>query len=193
MSPSPGCGILAGGASSRMGVNKALLPFRGRPLIATQIEILAPLFRSLSIGANDPALYAEFKLPVVPDVLPERCALTGIHALARAAGAGGVFVVACDLPHLNPSLIRMLLSHVGGWDALIPESDRGLEPLHAYYGAACVPAFEAAGRKGEWRVSAALEGLKVQKIRIHDATWQVEGRSPFFNANTPEEWRAAKA
>src|SRR5437870_2193319 len=104
------CGILAGGPSSRMGQNKALLQFRGKPLLQRQIEILSPLFDQLIVGANDPAPYASFNVRVVPDVLSERCALTGIHALLKGATHDRVFVVACDMPFLNPSLIDQMMS-----------------------------------------------------------------------------------
>src|SRR6185436_6064223 len=92
------CGILAGGASSRMGQNKALLPFRGKPLLQQQIDLLSPLFDELLLGANDPAPYSQFKIRVVPDLLTERCALTGIHALLQAASRPRVFALGCDMP-----------------------------------------------------------------------------------------------
>src|SRR5215831_12450815 len=97
------CGILAGGSSSRMGRNKALMEFRGKPLIQRQIELLSPYFKEVIVGANDPEPYAPFNLRVVPDLLHERCALTGIHALLKGAGRPRVFVVACDMPFLNPA------------------------------------------------------------------------------------------
>src|ERR1041384_5299434 len=107
------CGILAGGASARMGQNKALLDFRGRPLILRQIELLSPIFDEVLIGANDPAPYAPLKLRVVPDLLPERCSLTGTPAPLKAARRDQVFVVACDMPFLNADLIRIMIAESG--------------------------------------------------------------------------------
>src|SRR5688572_11159804 len=134
------CGILAGGASSRMGQNKAVMDFRCRPLIRRQIDILSPIFEEVIIGANDPAPYAPFGLRVVPDLLSERCALTGIHALLAAAKHDRVFVVACDMPYLHEALIDSLFLFLGEFDAVVPESDHGLEPLHAFYRKSCLPA-----------------------------------------------------
>jgi molybdopterin-guanine dinucleotide biosynthesis protein A len=185
------CGILAGGSSSRMGQNKALLEFRGKPLIRHQIELLEPLFREVIVGANDAAPYAPFNVRVVPDLLSERCALTGIHALLRGAAGSRVFVVACDMPFLHPSLIQALAEVPGGPDVVVPESDRGLEPLHALYGPGCISAIEESARRGDWKVAGFYAAVRVERVRIRDGDWLVEGRSPFLNANTPDEWRTA--
>jgi molybdopterin-guanine dinucleotide biosynthesis protein A len=118
--PMATAGILAGGASARMGRNKALMDFRGRPLIQRQIDLLSPMFEEILIGANDPAPYARFGLRVVPDLLSERCALTGIHALLKAAARPRVFVVACDMPFLHPALI----AHLGATPGEAPRRGR---------------------------------------------------------------------
>ena len=182
------CGILAGGASRRMGRNKALLPFRGKPLIRRQIDLLAPLFPEILISANDPAPYSPLGLRVVPDLFAEPCSLSGIHALLKAATAPRVFVVACDLPFLSPSLIRKLLQVPGDFDVIVPESDEGLEPLHAIYSRTCIPAIEKAAGDSNWKVSGFYTGLWIDTVTVSDGEWLVEGRSPFTNANTPEDW-----
>lgn len=171
-----------------MGRNKATLPFRGAPLIARQIELLGPIFERIIIASSDPAPYAPFGVEVVPDVLPERCTLTGIHAVLTAARTECAFVVACDLPFLSPPLIQHLLNRRHGWDAVVPESDRGLEPLHAIYFRACIAPIEECARRGAWKADGFLGAVRTDRPRIRDAEWAVEGRSPFLNANTPAEW-----
>lgn len=185
------CGILAGGASSRMGRNKALLDFRGAPLLRRQLELLEPLFEEVIVGSSDPAPYAGFGVRIVPDRLAERCALTGIHALVSAASRDLVFVAACDLPFLHPGLIEDLVGRAADADVVIPESDRGLEPLHAVYRRSCREAIEAAARGGDWKATGFHPSVRVVRVRIRDADWSVEGRSPFLNVNTPEEWKRA--
>ncbi|HXG61350.1 MAG TPA: molybdenum cofactor guanylyltransferase [Planctomycetota bacterium] len=180
-------GILAGGAGSRLGRNKALYPYRGRPLLARQIEILKPLFERVLVAARDPSPYAPFGVETTADVLPVRSALSGIHAVLSAARTDYVFVAACDLPFLNPRLIEEIVSAREGWDAVVPESDAGLEPLHAVYGRACLRAIEAAVARGEWKATAFLAGVRARIRRVRDAEWAVDGRSPFFNLNTPAD------
>jgi molybdopterin-guanine dinucleotide biosynthesis protein A len=183
-------GILAGGASSRMGTDKAFLPFRGEPLVARLARLLAPLVGDVVVAGGDPARFAPLGLRVVPDLLPERCTLAGLHALLSGTTADHVFAVACDLPFLNADLVRFLLDRRAGADAVIPESDRGLEPLHAVYARSCLPAIEVRAREGDWKATSFHRGLRIDVVRIRDADWAVEGRSPFLNANTPEDWRA---
>ena len=184
-------GILAGGASTRMGADKALLDFRGRPLIAHQLEILRGIFGDVLIGANDPEPYASFGARVVPDLLEERCSLTGVHALISAATTRHIFVVACDLPFLNPELIRRLLKPSEGVDVVLPVTKRGPEPLHAVYSKGCLLAIEAAARQGVWKMTGFMKNVSVARVPIKEADWKVDGRSPFLNANTPQEWRSA--
>ena len=81
--------------------NKALLPFRGKPLIRHQLDLLQPLFSEILISANNPAPYADLGIRVVPDIFAEPCSLSGIHALLEAVTAPRLFVVACDMPFLN--------------------------------------------------------------------------------------------
>ena len=184
------CGILAGGASRRMGGrNKALLPFRGKPLLRHQLDLLAPLFSEILISANTADPYSPFGRRVVPDLFAEPCSLSGIHALLKASTAPRVFVVACDLPFLNPALIRKLLSIPGDFDVIVPESNEGLEPLHAIYSRTCIPAIEKSAAERGWKVSGFYDGLWVDTVPVDDAEWLVDGRSPFLNANTPEDWK----
>ena len=114
-----------------MGRNKALLPFRGRPLLAHQLDVLRPLFDRVVVASKDPTPYAPFGVEVVPDVLSERCALTGIHAVLSASRTEHAFVVACDLPFLNGRLVEDLLARRDGNDVVVPESNHQIEPLHA--------------------------------------------------------------
>jgi len=185
------CGIVAGGASARMGRNKALLPFRGRPLLERQLDLLRPLFDRVLVAANDPAPFAPFGVEVVPDLLAERCALTGVHAVLSAARTGHAFVVACDLPFLNTGLIESLLGRREGNDVVVPESNRKIEPLHAVYARACLPAIEDSARRGEWKVDRFFPAVRSCVVPVRTVDWLVEGRSPFFNANTPAEWDSA--
>jgi molybdopterin-guanine dinucleotide biosynthesis protein A len=174
-----------------MGRNKSLIDFRGKPLLLRQLEILRPLFGRVVVAAGDPAPYAPFGVEVVPDLLPERCALAGIHAVLSASSTAGAFVVACDLPFLNPSLIEALLERREGNDAVIPESNRGVEPLHSLYSRACLRAIEDAARRGVWKATGFHPAVRVLRWRVRDEDWAVDGRSPFLNVNSPEDLGAA--
>ena len=71
--------VQSGGQSTRMGENKALRIFLGRPLIQRVVERLAPIADELLVTTNQPEAYAFLKLPLLPDLQPGRGPLGGLH------------------------------------------------------------------------------------------------------------------
>jgi molybdopterin-guanine dinucleotide biosynthesis protein A len=188
--------IQAGGRSSRMGEDKALMPFLGRPLITRLIERLTGQGDELLLTTNAPADYAFLNLPLFSDLMPGLGALGGLYTALAAARYPYVAVVACDMPFLAPRLLRaqydLLVKEE--MDIVIPRTAEGLEPLHAVYRrATCLPAVRAALEAGERKMSGWLAAVRVremdeQKIKLYDP-----GLLSFVNANTPEELRKAEA
>jgi molybdopterin-guanine dinucleotide biosynthesis protein A len=174
-----------------MGENKALLAFRGKPLLSRQLDILAPLFEEILLSAREALPYRDFPCRIVLDRLSERCALTGLHALLSASPTEHVFAVACDLPFLSVPLIERLLAHRDGNDVVIPESNRKLEPLYAVYSRACLGPIEECARRGLWKTTAFHPQVRVLRLPVREEDWTVEGRSPFLNLNTPADFREA--
>jgi len=191
----PGCSaaILAGGSSSRMGTNKALLEVGGRGMLCRTAQLLRPLVDDLFLVADDAAPYAGLGLPIIPDVHTGRGAIGGIHAALRHAAHPLVLCVACDMPHIGRGVIELLLSSAGpDNDALIPRVGGWAEPLLAVYGRTASAGFERAILAGRLRVMDALEGLRVRfvdesELRVSDA-----GLHSFVNVNTPGELAAAR-
>ncbi|NJS40505.1 MAG: molybdenum cofactor guanylyltransferase [Rhodobacteraceae bacterium] len=104
--------ILAGGQARRMGMDKALVPLAGQPLLAHVLDRLEPQVEGVLISANgDPSRFAAFGCPVVPDATPQG-PLSGIlAALTHAAGRGATHVVSTpvDTPFLPGDLVPQLL------------------------------------------------------------------------------------
>src|SRR6266702_3729720 len=101
--------VLAGGQSSRMGADKALVQFGGQPLIAHALRILrdAGLASAIAGARSDLSAYA----PVIPDESPGLGPLGGICAALSATCAQWAVFISVDLPLLPASLIRCLLFH----------------------------------------------------------------------------------
>ena len=97
--------IQAGGQSRRMGQDKALLPFLGRPLVSRVIDRLASLADEVLVTTNQPEAYAFLGLPLLPDLKPGRGALGGLYTAVASAGSPLVAVVACDMPFVSPEVI----------------------------------------------------------------------------------------
>ncbi len=182
--------ILAGGNASRYGgAPKGLERVGGQRIIDRVASALAPVTDDLLLIANDPA--ADRWLPGVRsagDVLPGLGSLGGIHAaLVRAGGA--VIVVAWDMPFVPAGLLMELRAAGEGADVAVPESGsrRGLEPLCAYYGPACIPAIERRLDADDRRVIGFFGDVRVARL---DASVVARFGDPsviFMNVNTPDE------
>ena len=98
--------VQAGGMSARMGEDKALKPFLGRPLIQRVIDRLAPIADELIVTTNRPAEYEFLSLRLVPDLKPGRGALGGLYTAIASATSPLVAVVACDMPFASPMLFE---------------------------------------------------------------------------------------
>jgi molybdopterin-guanine dinucleotide biosynthesis protein A len=186
--------VLAGGTSNRMGMDKRFLTIHAQPLVVWVIERLRALVDEVIVATLDPAAFDGIEARVVTDVYPGRGVLAGLHAGLRAAHGEWAFVVAGDMPFLNPMLLQamMSLTQDSKADIIVPQWQDNLEPLHAFYRPfICTPAAEAALQAGKRRIVAFYPDVRVHIIPQDDiARWDPEGRS-FFNVNTPEDWALA--
>jgi molybdopterin-guanine dinucleotide biosynthesis protein A len=187
--------IQAGGVSSRMGEDKALKPFLGRPLIQRVIERLAPLADELIVTTNRPADYAFLNLRLVPDLKPGRGALGGLHTAIASAAHPLVAVVACDMPFASAKLIeaagRLMVEEAA--DVVIAKSDEGYEPLHALYRRdTCLPAIESAIEADQWKVIAWFPQVRVRVLSAEEIKQFDPSGLAFWNVNTPQEFAEAE-
>jgi len=187
--------IQAGGESRRMGRDKALMPFLGRPLILQVMERLAAFADEVIITTNQPADYTFLGLPLFADLQPGRGALGGLYTAINAAKHPLVAVVACDMPFASRALFeyeRDLLVESGA-DVVISSTAEGLEPLHAVYRrATCLPAIQDALAAGEWKLIAWFPNLKVRTLTPEETARHDPQGLAFLNLNTSEDFRQAE-
>lgn len=187
--------IQAGGQSHRMGQDKALMPFLGRPLIQRVIDRLTPIADELLVTTNRPDDYRFLGLPLFRDLKPGRGALGGLYTALSSATCQIVGVVACDMPFASAKLIetasRLLVEEEA--DVVIPASAEGLEPLHAVYRrAGCLPAVEAALAANQWKVITWFPQVKVRVLTASEVQQLDPSGLAFWNLNTPEEFAQAE-
>ncbi len=184
--------IMAGGKSSRMGTDKAFVPFQGRPMIEIVIERVAGLGAETILITNKPAEYAHLGLPMFSDVLPDHGPLGGIYTAVLRAQRPYVLVVACDMPWLNPALLTYQLNLRHTADIIVPQWDKFPEPLHAVYSKACLPAIEANLQAQQLKITAFFGRVSVRFVKREEIEKvDVNGRS-FANVNTPDELQNAQ-
>lgn len=183
--------ILAGGKSSRMGRNKALLPMPGaaggRPRIIDAVaQTMSALFSRVILSVNEPGAIPEVNLPEAVDRYPETGPIGAITSVLESC-ASGIFCVACDMPFLNPALIEALCLY-DDCDAVVPVWKGRIETLHAVYSATMLPLFQDSLKQRRFRITDSFaEGhvryIQEKEIKPFDPT----GFS-FKNVNTPQEY-----
>lgn len=179
--------ILAGGRSSRMGHDKALLDFNGQPLLARQIALarsLGPVEVLLSGGTGAP--YASFGCPVLTDEFASAGPLAGIAAGLTSAAAPLVLVLAVDMPGMTAATLRQLLERCASGAGVVPRVNRRLEPLAAFYPKAAAPLAVDLLRSGLRTVRAFVEECQARGfVAVQDAAeadWNC-----FANWNSPAD------
>jgi len=196
--------VLAGGRSTRYGGgDKALADLAGTPMLRRVVDRLAPAVDSLVINCRREqtdalrAAMAGSPLPIrfaedsVPDLGPLGGIRTGLRAVTEQDEHEYTFVVACDMPFLDPDFVSYLFDRAAGHDAAVPRIDEWFQTTHAVYrtesmAAACHAALE----RGEGKTLAALAELDYVVVG-RDELDQHATLEVFRNCNTPEEVEAA--
>lgn len=185
---SGGAIVLAGGRSERMGQDKALLRRNGLTFLETVVATLRPLVREIVVVADRVDKYDLAGCRMVGDAYPNTGPLGGILTGLKALGTGTHLAVACDMPALQPAVLRLLLdSAAPEWDVVVPEIDGRMEPLCAVYADTAVPALQAfldSGGRALHRALTTVRTLHVSEtiLRQYDPTLLT-----FTNLNTPAD------
>jgi molybdopterin-guanine dinucleotide biosynthesis protein A len=187
--------IQAGGQSSRMGEDKALKPFLGKPLIQRVVERLSPIADEVIVTTNRPADYAFLNLRLIADLKPGRGALGGLYTAIASANHPFIAVAACDMPFASKSFFesahRLIVEEEA--DVVIAKTEEGYEPLHALYRREmCLPAIEAAIDADLWKVIAWFPQVNVRPLSPDELKAFDPSGLCFWNVNTPEEFEKAE-
>ena len=192
--------ILAGGVGSRLGKEKSLIEFGGRPLIQWSVEKLALLVEDVVVVARGPE-QAGLLEDLIPDASIACDSVSGYGPVAGLAAGMElarneyVLAIGCDLPFLNVDVVNILFEQALGWDAAVPMRENGMiEPLHSVYKrdalhSACQKAIEHGARK----IRAPLSMLRVKCVAVELLKNPDPELLTFFNLNTREDLDLARS
>jgi molybdopterin-guanine dinucleotide biosynthesis protein A len=192
--------ILAGGESSRMGVDKGLLEIAGVPMIARAARLVESALGSPVVLVGTPEKYRGLGLRAIADDWPGCGPLGGIATALRASDAEWNLIVACDLPYLTREWLEYLLQRARDSveEAVVarnltPANKRGAEPLCAMYHKGSEPELRRALQRGVRKVTEGLAELRVEMIE--PAKWKSFDSDGllFKNVNTPADYEEAEA
>jgi molybdenum cofactor guanylyltransferase len=177
--------VLAGGKSTRMGRDKALLEIEGEPLAARTGRIVKEAAGSAVI-IGDPRRYRFPGFEIIADEIPGLGPIGGLLTALEHSRAPWNLIVACDMPSITVEALRQLIAGIenaGPALAVVPLSERGVEPLCAIYHRECLPEVRRAIRANRLRMKDLADGLPSLAVPGFNAR-------VFDNVNRPAEWSA---
>ena len=187
--------ILTGGASRRMGRDKALLPLGGETFVARIARALTDVTPRVHLVSARP-VGVEWPLPLVADIYRDCGALGGLHAALAHCRARWAAVVSCDLPFVSGALWQRLaaLARAPERDAVVPyQSDGRAQPLCALYRrAACLEPAAEMLRAGELRPRRLLERVRARRVAWQELADLTNAELFFINVNTPDDYEQAR-
>lgn len=172
--------IMAGGKSSRMGTDKGLLLYQGKPLSQYAVDVLKPFCTEILISTQNEE-YARFGLPLVPDEIPGCGPIGGIYSALKASKTSFLLILGCDMPRISSHTIEKLLSHIGNYDCVIPLVASKPEPLCAVYSKKLLNRIACNIKKGEFALYRLIKNSNTFFVDFEN------NLSEFTNINTPDE------
>jgi len=176
--------IFAGGRSSRMGHDKALLPFAGyNTLTQYQHKKLQSLFEKVYISAKKNKF--DFPSILITDKYEISSPLIALISVFETLQVNEVFILSVDAPFVDTKVIKRLLEeNEDGVDAVIAQSPNGIQPLCGIYKRSLLPSAREHLAENSHRLRYLLQKANSKFVVF-------EENNPFTNLNHPHEYEEA--
>ncbi len=187
--------LLAGGKSRRLGEDKRFVTVGSTTLLdRCRSNLLATFAEVLIVTAQDSTPLDEQGCRVHQDLIPECGSLGGLYTGLYHASCERIFVAACDMPFLNERMIRLFIERDPEADVVMARLPHGLQPLHAVYSKAVLPALEQRARLRQLRIQDLVDEPSLKVTYVTEKEWvQIDPSSKtFYNVNTPADLAAAR-
>jgi len=190
--------VLAGGKGLRFGKDKALIQFKGKPLVKWVMEVIDEVVDEIILSLPSDAEVFKFleavgsNIKIVKDTEPDLGPISGLLSSFREAKGEYVAVAPCDSPFIKPDLYKLIFEKADGHDGAVPFINNFWEPLHAVYKRETfIVALEKALSQGKNRPTDAYPYLDIQKVMQKEVEAVDTQNLSFVNINTKEELRKA--
>lgn len=196
--------VLAGGASSRMGRDKAQLDFGGTTLVERAAESLRhiavePINIVGGLSANNFSDELASKFRFLPDLVIEaeqnrRGAIVGLQTVFKSSRTAWAVVLACDLPFISAQFFERLANFcTADFDAIVSiQPDGRWQPLAGLYrSGACLPQIEMMLSENIWSVKELLQRVRTRQVEFREISDLPNSDLLFLNVNTPADYETA--
>ena len=180
--------ILAGGKSSRMGSNKGLMLFKGKPLIQHVIEQLEPAVKRVVLVADN-AAYEQFGLDVIPDLIKDIGPAGGVYSALMHTDTGHNFIVSCDMPFVKTNAIEYIIQRSFHSQITLPVHHQKTEPLCGVYAKECLTKWHELVLQNVIRLHDMITYFKLLKLNVDNN--KLFNDPLFQNINTKYDFESA--
>lgn len=180
--------ILAGGKSSRMGTDKGLILFKGKPIIQHIINQLQPAVSKVVI-VSDNAAYSGFGFEVITDIIKNMGPAGGIYSALAHSHTTQNFVLSCDMPFVNTAAIEYIIQHTSQSQIILPVHKGLTEPMFGVYTKSCLTLWRSLIQEGILKLHHMAARFDLLKL---DTGSNPLFKDPLFvNINTPDDFEKA--
>jgi molybdenum cofactor guanylyltransferase len=187
--------LLAGGKSRRMGNDKRTILIDGESLFNRALGVLKSVFQEVIVvlGEEDYPVNDEH-IRVVHDIIPNRAAAGGLYTGLSYVTNSKIFVVACDMPFLNPEVIRYMATIANEVDITLAQLAHGPQTMHGIYSKSCLPSLEKMVKEENLRLQELLNdpSLRVRMVPESNILPLDPHLLSFMNLNSPADLELAR-
>lgn len=177
--------ILAGGQSTRMGKDKALLQINDKTLLENAIEICRPVCSEILISSNNPE-HQNFGYQIIPDEIKNCGPIGGIYSCLKKSETNWNFFCSVDSPFVTSAFIQFLTNQTENYDVVVPFHFQGKEPLIALYNKNCLSVIEKQIELHQFKIHLLLKLLNTKYFDARE--WVAIKPLIFKNLNRPEDF-----
>ncbi len=179
--------ILAGGISSRMGTDKALIEINGKSMIENACILLKDFCDEIILSTSVSVIYSLVNVTSIPDEKPGLGPIGGIYTCLQHSNTDKNLIIAVDIPFINRGIIKYLIENMDDTDIILPMNEcLKPEPLCAIYSKSVLPALEKMIKDNDLAVHNLINHVKVKTIQINKEK-EFYDEKLFYNLNTPAD------
>ena len=171
--------ILAGGKSTRMKQDKALVKINKKTLLQHQIELLKPIFSKILISAN---INYNYNYPIINDTHTNIGPIGGIYSILQKTSTSKAFIIAVDMPFITSKIINTLIDNSKNYDITTPIINGKLEPTCAIYTQNCISKIEQQITSKNYKLLDLIDKCNTNYIKF-----ETDNLKHFKNLNTPND------